>query len=120
MTTYAIPSPAGDPADSERWQRLARVQRLCRQYLGREPAVTDDGTTLTVIFTPDLSAADLNTLRRIVRIAGFGVITPAEVAAVEADITTVKNFLGITNPTNAQNAAALKATIRILAAIFRD
>lgn len=120
MTTYAIPSPAGDTADSERWQRLTRVQGLCVQYLGREPSVTDDGTTLTVVFTPDLTPDEAATLARIVHISGIGVVTPAEYAAIEDDIAGLKAFLGVTSPTNAQSVAAIKALVRVLGAIVRD
>lgn len=120
MTTYAIPSPTGDPADSERWQRLARVKRLCFQYLGREPSVADNGTTVSVTFTPDLSAADLNTLIAIVHISGIGVVTPAEYVAVSGDVANLKAYLGLTSPTNAQSVAAIKSLIRVLGVIVRD
>lgn len=120
MTTLAIPSPTSDAGDSLRWERLTRVRRMCVQYLGREPDVTDDGTTLTVVFTPDLTAAEATTLARIVKISGFGVITPAEYGAVEASVTTVKAYLNITSPTNAQTANALKALVRIVGVILRD
>ena len=120
MTTSAIPSPANDTADSLRWQRAERVRLLCIQYLGREPVVTDDGTTLSVVFTPDLTAAQATTLARIVKISGFGVITPDELGAVEASVTTVKAYLNIASPTNAQTANALKALIRIVGVVLRD
>lgn len=120
MTTYAIPSPTNDTGDTLRWDRLVRVQRLCAQYLGREPVVTDDGTTLSVTFTPDLTAAQATMLGRIVKTSGFGVITPDELGAVEASITTAKAYLSITNPTNAQTAAAMKAVIRVIGVILRD
>lgn len=120
MTTYAIPSPTSDAGDSLRWQRLARVQRLCFQYLGREPSVTDDGTTVTVVFTPDLTPAQVQTLAAIVRISGIGVVTPAEYAAVSGDVANLKTYLGLTSPTNAQSVAAIKSLIRVLGVIVRD
>jgi hypothetical protein len=120
MTTYAISSPTNDTGDVLRWDRVARVQHLCARYLGREPVVTDDGTTLSVVFTPDLTAAQVTMLGRLVKISGFGVITPDELAAVEASITTAKSYVNITNPTTTQTANALKAAIRVIGVILRD
>jgi len=119
MTTIAIPSPTNDPSDWLRWQRLARVQELCRQHL-REPTVADDGTTLSVTFTPDLTAGELATLRRIVRISGISVVTPDELAAVEPSLDGLIAYMAVATPTLAQTAAATKAIIRVLGVLLRD
>lgn len=120
MTTIAIPNANGDSADSLRWQRLARIQALCRAYLGREPEVTDDGITLTVAFTPDLTPAEAQTLAAIVHISGIGVVTPAEFYAVLPDVALLTTFVGLASPTNAQAIAAIKSLIRVLGVIVRD
>jgi hypothetical protein len=119
MTTYAVPSWTNDVGDSLRWERITHVTRLCRIYLGREPVITDDGSTLSATFTPDLTAGEANTLRRIVRISGFGMMTPDDIAGIEADIDTLTAFVALGNPTNAQAVAAVKSVIRVLNVVFR-
>ena len=120
MTTYALPSPVNDTGDSLRWERIERARRLCERYLGVEPVITDDGTTLSATFTPDLTPAEAQTLRAIVRISGMFVVTPDEMAARESDFTGLAAFMALPSPTQAQTLAAVKAVIRILGAVLRD
>ena len=114
MTTYVIPSPANDTGDSLRWERIERARRLCLRYLGVEPVITDDGTHLTATFTPDLTADEAKTLRAIVRLSAVGMATPAEIIAVEGDVASLKTFMGLASPTNAQTLAAVKALVRVV------
>jgi hypothetical protein len=120
MSTHAIPSPANDPQDSIRWQRAIEAQRLALVHIGREPVITDDGTTLSLVFTPDLSAPQTTTLRAIIRLSGLMRVTPAELVAIESDITGLVTFQGLASPTLAQAVAAVKAQSRILQALLRD
>ena len=114
MTTYVLPSPVNDTGDSLRWERIERAKRLCERYLGVEPVITDDGTKLSVTFTPDLTADEVKTLRAIVRLSAMGMATPAEVIAVEPDVVAIKAFMALPSPTNAQTLAAVKAIVRVL------
>lgn len=120
MSTHAIPSPANDPEDSIRWQRAMEVQRLARVHIGREPVITDDGTTLSVTFTPDLTAQEQAALKAIIRITGLVRVTPQEMAALDGDIDGLATYLGLANPTAAQTVLAVKAIIRCLRALLRD
>ena len=120
MSTHAIPSPAADPTDTIRWARAVEVQRLALAYFGREPTITDDGTTLSLVFEPDLSGPEADTLRRLVATTGLMRITPLEWAGIEGDIDGLRQYHGLASPTAAQTAAATKALIRVLRTIIRD
>jgi hypothetical protein len=120
MSVHPIPSPTNDPADSMRWDRVEQIRRLCRVY-GREPThVIDDGTTLSLVFEPDLTPAQETMLRRLIRISGMLRITPAEWANIEDDLTTGIAFVQNAVPTNAQSVAAVKSLWRVLGALLRD
>jgi hypothetical protein len=101
-------------------QSLTEIVRLCRNYIGREPVMDDDGATLTLTFAPDLSPEEETRLGRIVRLAGLMRVTPSEWAAIEPDIDGLRTYHDLASPTNAQSVAAIKAIIRVLRAILRD
>lgn len=120
MSIHPIPSPASDPTDSLRWERLAEVRRLCAIHL-REPSnVTDDGTTLSLVFTPDLTAGEAATLARLLAISGLVRVTPAEWATIEPDIANARAYLNVATPTLAQTAGMVKSLIRVLRVLLRD
>lgn len=101
-------------------RRLADLDRLCGQYLQRSPSIEDDGNTLTLTFTPDLTAGEETILARIMRVEGLMRITPAEWSIIEPDIDGLRTYMDISSPTNAQSVAAIKAIIRVLRALMRD
>lgn len=120
MSTHPIPSAATDLLDSIRWDRAFEIQRLALAHLGREAVVIGDGTTLSLVFTPDLTAPEVTTLRALIRISGLMRITPAEMTALEPDIDGLVTFQGVTTPTLAQTVSAVKAQSRIWRALLRD
>lgn len=100
-----------------------RVAQLCSQLI-REPATlgTDAATGDPVLtFEPPLTTAEQTTYANILRTLRSAVaITPAERQALEPDIATLRTYVGVTSPTAAQTAAATKAIIRVIRALFRD
>jgi ethanolamine utilization microcompartment shell protein EutS len=120
MSIHAIPSPTSDLTDSIRWQRAVELQRLALGYLGKEPTITDNGTTLSLVFTPDLTAPQTATLNRLIALSGLLRITPAEWATIEADLVTARAYVNIATPTLVQTAAATKSVIRFLRVLVRD
>ena len=120
MSTHPLPAPANDPADSLRWQHLAAVTALCRAHFREPESVTDDGTTLALVFTPDLTAGQAATLRRIIAITGLMRVTPGEWAGIEGDLDNARAYLNVGSPTLAQTAGMLKSVIRVLRVMLRD
>lgn len=120
MSTHPIPNVAGDTQDSIRWDRLAAIKRLCLVYLREPESVTDDGATISLVFTPDLTAGQTAVLRRLVALSGLMRLTPEEWAAIEPDIAGLTTFQGLPTPTLAQTVLAVKAQSRILRALLRD
>jgi hypothetical protein len=120
MSVHPIPSPANDPADSIRWARVEELKRLCRVYLREPTNVTDDGTTLSLVFTPDLTVIEAATLNRLVAISAITRITPTEWEAIEPDLTLLRTYAGTAVPTLTQTATVTKSIIRVLRALLRD
>lgn len=120
MSTHPIPSPTGDPLDAIRWQRFEQVRALCRAYLREPEGVTDDGTTLSLVFAPDLTAGEAAILARLIRLTGMLRITPAEWQAIEPDLVTGRNYVQNASPTNVQTVAAVKSLWRVIGALLRD
>lgn len=82
--------------------------------------MVDDGLSLTLSFTPDLSPEEELRLGRIMRVEGLTRVTPAEWADLEPDIDGLRTYHGLASPTNAQTVSAVKAIIRVLRALIRD
>jgi len=120
MSIHPVPSPVGDAEDAIRWQRMSDIKRLCAVYLRAPSDVTDDGTTLALVFTPDLTAPQSAILDRLIALSGLMRITPAEWQAIEPDIAGLVTYQGLANPTLAQTVLAVKAQSRILRAIIRN
>lgn len=120
MSTHPIPSPGNDPADSIRWERLEALRNLCRRFLREPESVTDDGETLSLVFTPDLTAPQTAVLNRLIAISGLLRITPAEWAAIEPDIDNARLYLNVATPTLVQTAGMMKGLIRVLRVLLRD
>lgn len=120
MSTHAIPPANGDVPDQIRWTRLSAIRDLCRAYLREPEDVTDDGTTLTLVFTPDLTGPQTQALNRIIRISGAMHITPTEWAAIEPDLSGLQTYLGIATPTSAQHKLAIDAMIHVVKVMLRD
>jgi hypothetical protein len=111
MSTHAF--PLGDR------RRLQDIVLACHDA-GRAPTSVDyDGTTLTLTFTPDLTAAEVTRLGEFVR-AYESLLTPTERNGIQADVDLLVTFQGIASPTLAQAVAAIKAQGRILRAILRS
>jgi hypothetical protein len=102
--------------ESERADDLIRAcQRLGLRLPENQGAPGSSQRTL--VWTPDLSAAEQILLRN----AGSAVsLTDAERNAIQSDIDGLVTFAGIATPTLAQTAAAVKAQSRILRAILRS
>lgn len=80
-----------------------------------------DGLTLTYHFNVDLTAAQATRFGELVNLLHAHVrLDLADFDNVKADYQTAKAFVGIATPTQAQTAAALKAVIRVLGAVFRN
>lgn len=107
----------GDDSDGE----ALRIVLACHAAQ-RGPAGVDlTGTTLTLTFTPDLTAAETTALTELVRAAKSVLgLSRAERNALESDVTTLRSYLQVATPTLAQTAAATKAIIRVLRAVLRD
>lgn len=120
MSTHSLPVPTGDPQDSIRWDVAENVRRLCAVHLRAPSDTLDDGTRLSLVFTPDLTPAEEAIFRRLVRMAGLFRITPTEWAAVDDDIDNARAYLGLATPTLAQTAGMTKSLIRILRVLLRD
>lgn len=120
MSTHPIPSPSGDLEDSFRWERLETIKQLCRVYLREPENVTDDGTTISLVFTPDLTAQQTTLLGNLIAYSGILRITPSEFAAIQSDIDGLTTYQGIATPTLAQTVLAVKAQNRIWKALLRS
>ena len=120
MSIHAIISPIGDLTDSLRWQRAVEIQRLALAHIGREPIIIDDGTTLSLSFTPDLAAGETVTLRRLIATTGLLRITPTEWAAIEDDLASLRIYSDLLAPTGAQTVSAVRSIIRALRVLMRD
>lgn len=107
----------GGDAEAER----ERIVMACHDA-GQGPIVADlSGSTLTLVFIPDLSPAKATALDSLVRAAKSVLgLSPAERDALEDDIAGLRTYYGLASPTNAQSVAAIKAIIRVLRAALRD
>jgi hypothetical protein len=81
-----------------------------------------ESATRTLVYTPDLTAAEQATFDRLLAVARSHVagISPAEWQALEPDIAGLRTYLGTATPTAAQTTSATKAIIRVLRALLRD
>lgn len=121
MTTFQIQSPAADPIDSIRWERLAFIERRLVAFGLPRPAIDTSDPAVTVItFTPDLTAPQEALVRRLIAFSGFLQITPAEWAAIEGDIDNARAYLNVASPTLAQTAGMVKGIVRVLRVLLRD
>ena len=97
----------------------SRIVGLCVAIAFRPTSPTIGDGSLT--WNPDLTAAEQTIVARIVKVANSPVsISPDEWAAIENDVALCKTFLGTATPTLAQNVAATKSLIRIMAALIRN
>ena len=97
---------------------LASYLRMPTGYIN-DPTVGGSG----FVFSPPLDpTTEQPIFDRLVKIANSAVrgLSPAEFSAIENDIATCRAYVGVTSPTAAQSAAALKALIRIVAALVRQ
>lgn len=114
--------PFGSDLQNTRRHGIAeRARLLCVAFLRAPESIGDDGTSMTLTFTPDLSAGEQTTLARLARVASSSVeITPAEWQAIESDVDGLQTFQGLPSPTLAQTVLAVKAQSRILKALLRS
>lgn len=120
MSTHVLTSPANDPEDSIRWQVALQVKYLAGIHMGLTPTITQSGTTLSLVFTPDLTAPQIATLNRLIAMSKLFRITPTEWATIEADLATLRAYVNIASPTLVQTAAAMKSVVRFLRVLVRD
>lgn len=115
MSTHAF--TLGDDSGDE----AQRIVIACHEA-GRAPiGVELSGTTLTLTFTPDLTAGEQTALAELVRAAKSVLgLSRQERNALEDDIAGLRTYYGLASPTNAQSIAAIKAIIRVLRAVLRD
>jgi hypothetical protein len=103
---------------------FGNFQALLVAFLRVPLELTRDAATGTVTgtFDPPLSAAEQALLSDLFTMAKSRVIglTPAEWNGMQADISTCRTYLGLASPTAAQSGVALKALIRVVAALFRQ
>jgi hypothetical protein len=112
MTTVSIPKGAA-------WKAVD----LCADAGLRAPEVQGppEAAVLDLVWTPDLSAADLATARDIVSTASLLLsLSLAEWQAIKPDVAGLITYQGLASPTLAQTVAAVKAQSRILRAILRN
>jgi hypothetical protein len=87
----------------------------------RPPDTVNGGAPdMVLTWTPDLTVADADTARRIIRITGALRMTPDEMATIEPDVAIGKQFIQEPTPTQQQTVTALKSAWRVLAAILKD
>lgn len=80
----------------------------------------DDGDTLiTFTYTPDLTAEEIDTLQDVARACNYNMSYDTFVSR-KADVDGLKAYLGVGSPTANQTALAMKALIRVVAAINKD
>ena len=81
----------------------------------------DGASTVTFHFNVDLTPTEATAFSDLVLMARFAVtLTLAEWQSVKADAASLKAFLGLSSPTNAQSVAAIKSIIRVLGVIVRS
>lgn len=102
-------------------RKAAGIVAACHEAGHGPTAVTYDEVALTISlsFSPDLTAGEQSALAEIVRAAETD-LTRAERNAIQSDIDLLVTFQGIATPTLAQTAAATKAQSRILRALLRS
>jgi hypothetical protein len=94
-------------------------EELKRLYAGRtaiygQPDASGN-TTLTI--TPDVPVAADD----IVAVMKANTpIDPTRYVAVKTDLSTLRTYVGLANPTTAQTTAAVKSLIRVLRAVLAD
>jgi hypothetical protein len=98
---------------------------LCAANGVRPPAIVGppQAPTRDLVWTPDLSAAELAQVNDLLTMAKFGIaasLTLAEFGAIKPDLATARTYVGLASPTAAQTAAALRSTIRVLGALLRQ
>lgn len=96
---------------------------LCDLYLRRPDSysIADDGS-VTATFAPALTTQEQATFGDLQLMCKFGIptsISLEEFQAIKPDLVTARQYVGLASPTQAQSAAALKATIRVLGALLR-
>jgi hypothetical protein len=76
-------------------QRLVTPIVVACHAAGKPPIeVAYDGATVTLTFTPDLTASDISTLTAVVR-AALSVLTRAERDMIEPFLATQRTFVGL-------------------------
>jgi hypothetical protein len=114
MSTHAI--PAG--LDIDRACRLLRA--VLREPSGVVYGNGPEAVPTAVEFSPGLTSAEQTTLAEVLQRCQTAVYwSDADWTVFKAEYATLKTYLGITSPSNAQTAAAAKAIIRVIAAMVR-
>lgn len=84
-------------------------------------SVAWDGASVVYTFIPDLTAAEATTFGDLVTLHRFSVeMSLAEWQQVKPDAAALKQYLGLSSPTNAQSVAAIRSIIRVLGVIVRS
>jgi len=102
---------------------VAELVGVLPDYLRAPSGVTRDGVNAFVVFSPDLSAAESDTLADLQAWLGGRLhvtVTFAEYRALKAQIGVLRDYLPNGAPTGAETVAAVKGTIRLLRALFRE
>lgn len=116
MSSYPIPIPS-DATARDAGELVERFAFLAERAIPR--SVDWDAPALT--FDPDLTAQEVATLDRLRIVARASLrLTPGEFEAIAAEAPTLRAYLTLNSPTNAQSVAAIKGIIRVLRAILRD
>jgi hypothetical protein len=129
MSTHVISTGLPD------WDRFDRLRTLLRRHL-REPSavletdVVTEGTgfdrrlvsaTLSVVFDPDLTAADEARLARILSLVDSAVsVTPETLTTLLPTLRGLRDYYALPSPTAAQTVAAVKGLARVVADLLRD
>lgn len=115
MSTHALPAGV---SQEELALLLSKYLRPADGW-----ATTAPGQPATaVVFTPDLSAAEVTTLGKIFSAAQAGAdVAPADADKVTTAIGNLRQFAALTGtPTAAQQLAALRNLTLLVRSLFRD
>jgi hypothetical protein len=121
MSLHLLPATIGKESNGIDRDPLNLVLQACQRYL-RAPLVIDNGNgTLSLVFDPDLSAAEQTILDKIVAAVRYALLlTPDDYEAIRTEVPSLRAYYLNATPTNAESVAALKSAIRVLRAILHD
>lgn len=100
---------------------LNAVVSLVARQIGRMPLVVETAPPFTLIFTPDLTTAEIDLLNRVVATFTAPLFSaPDNYDAIRAEVPTLRAYYQNAAPTGAQTVTAVKSIIAVLRAMLRD